>query len=287
MDPWLLVPAVVLSLAALAGAQVTARLHPAVTVRALTILTAAAAVAWLSWALLVIGDLVLELAPFSQASRVGQVILLHDPAPRWLAVTASIWVIWSACRVGADEWRRHRLHAALPGTAGIVMVDADDFVGLAVPGRSARIVLSNAAMAACTYPERAVVVAHEWAHLRHHHSRYVRIVAASATVCPWLRCAERSVRFSVERWADEDAAVVVQDRHVVARTIARLALDAGGDRAALPFTHGDTAARARAMLAPAPVTPDIAARSIVAGAGATATGIAGSGLQLHHAIGVL
>lgn len=287
MEPWLVLSAVMLSAAALAGPRATAQLHPAVTVRALTILTTAAAIAWVSWGLLVIGALVLDIAPLSEASRVGQLISLHEPAPRWLAAAAGAWAIWSACRVGAGERRRHSLHTSLPGTAGIVMIEADDFVGIAVPGRSARIVLSKSAMESCTSSERAVVIAHEWAHLRHHHSRYVRVVVASATVCPWLRPVESAVRFSVERWADEDTALVLQDRLLVARTIARLALDVGGNRTALPFTHGDTSARARAMLAPAPVTPDIAARGIVAGAGATATGIAGSGLQLHHAIGVL
>lgn len=288
MDLWLLIPSTILTLAVLVGTRATGHLHPAVSVRALTVTSAAAAISCLAWAGLVVAGLVVEVGPLAHHdSSLERLVATHNAAPAWAGAVVGTWTLWSAIRVVAVERARRELHRSLPGSAGIVMADSADFVGVAVPGRQARIVLSRPALAGCSRAERSVVVAHEWSHLSGHHAWYARAVGAAATLCPWLRPVERSVRFSIERWADEDAAAAVGDRRLVARTIARLALSSAGDRATLAFTHGDAAARARAMLSPPPVTPTFAAHGIVAGTSAAATSIAGSGLQLHHAIGVL
>ena len=66
-----------------------------------------------------------------------------------------------------------------------------------------------------------------------------------------------AIRRAVERWADEDAAIRVADRKLVARTIARTALlqhdrSRSGPRLAQAATGGDVPQRARALLEPPP-----------------------------------
>ena len=65
-----------------------------------------------------------------------------------------------------------------------------------------------------------------------------------------------AVRRAVERWADEDAARVVGDRGLVARSLARTALLVNAP-AAVPVaaaSGGDVGDRVRAMLGPPPRT---------------------------------
>ncbi len=76
----------------------------------------------------------------------------------------------------------------------------------------------------CPPPERRVLLAHEAAHLRHHHHVYLQLVELSAAANPLLRPLASSVRIGVERWADEDAAAAVGDRTLTARALARASL---------------------------------------------------------------
>lgn len=286
MNIWLLLPSIVLTIAALGTPSLTRRLHPALSVRVLTVLMGSTAAATAAWALIVVSDLIIQVGPPpGRESTIGKLITAHHPAPRWIATLVLASVLCAAVRIIAHEWNRRALHRTLPGTQGIVMTDISGFVGLAVPGRSSRIVLSRPALDGCTRAEQSVVVAHEWAHLRYRHSWYIRTVTIAATACPWLRPIERRVRFLIERWADEEAATSVRDRSLVARTIAKLALRPTTDGITIAFTHGDAAARARAMLEAAPDHPHLVTRITIASTSAAATSIAGSSLHLHHAIG--
>ena len=117
-------------------------------------------------------------------------------------------------------------------------------------------------MAALPAGERAVLLAHEAAHLRHHHHVYVQLVELSAAANPMLRPLVEAVRAGVERWADEDAATVVGDRALTARAVARATLarhtttsaatTAGAPVWALRMAAGTAVARTQALLAPAP-----------------------------------
>lgn len=288
MDLWLLLPSFVLSIAALFAGRSSTWIHPSVTARATTVVTVAAAGACTAWAGLVFSDLVLDLGPsVDRDAALARLVLAHDRAPTWLGIAAGLWIGSAIVRIASVEIRGWLLHRSLPGSDGVVMTDASGFVAVAVPGRRSRIVMSTSAVSGCTPEERTVVIAHEWAHLRWHHARYARAARIAATLCPWLRPVERHIRFAIERWADEDAAVAVNDRRLVARTIAQLALRASPQAATLGFSVGDAAARARAMLGPPPGTPPLAANAILAGASAAATGITGSSLQLHHAVSLL
>jgi hypothetical protein len=79
-------------------------------------------------------------------------------------------------------------------------------------------------LAALSSAERQALLAHERAHLRSGHHWFIAAAQLAAAANPLLRPLARAVAFTVERWADEDAARVCGDRRLVARTIARAAL---------------------------------------------------------------
>jgi hypothetical protein len=111
-------------------------------------------------------------------------------------------------------------------------------------------VVSQAMLDALSREERLVLFAHERAHLRHGHHRYIAIADASATAIPLLRPLAASVRFACERWADEDAASVVGERQLVARAVAVAALaQAEAPRLSFGGSAG-VVARVEAMLEP-------------------------------------
>jgi hypothetical protein len=119
------------------------------------------------------------------------------------ATTAAARMIWRRARallLAAEQAR------CLPGSGELAIME-DDAVAeaFAVPGRPGRIVVSTGMLTALDPPQREALLAHERAHLRSH---------------PLAR----AVAFTIERWADEEAATACADRHMVARTIAKAAL---------------------------------------------------------------
>ncbi len=92
------------------------------------------------------------------------------------------------------------------------------------------------------------MLAHERAHRRHGHHRFIVATEVAAAMVPPLRPAARRVRFATERWADQDAAREVGDPKVVARAIARAALARRDEEgSALALLGSDVAARVEAL----------------------------------------
>jgi beta-lactamase regulating signal transducer with metallopeptidase domain len=147
-----------------------------------------------------------------------------------------------------------------PGTNGLVIVDDEEPDAYALPGLTGRVVVSTAMLRALPPDERRVLLAHEAAHLRHHHHLYVQLAELGAAANPLLRPLALAVRDGTERWADEDAAAEVGDRALAARALARAglarALASPGLRlaplATLPAVDSGVAHRALALLAPRP-----------------------------------
>jgi Zn-dependent protease with chaperone function len=145
-----------------------------------------------------------------------------------------------------------------PGVDGLVVIEDDEPDAYALPGHGGRVVVSTAMLRALPSGERRVLLAHEAAHLAHHHHLWVQAAELAAAADPLLRPAARVVRAAVERWADEVAAADVGDRALTARALARagLARAAGRRRAGLPLSlaaaDGEVADRARALLAGPP-----------------------------------
>jgi Zn-dependent protease with chaperone function len=127
-------------------------------------------------------------------------------------------------------------------------------VAFATPVRGGRVVLTTGALRALPPDERRALLAHEEAHLRHHHYWWVSAAEIAATMCPPFRATARRVGEAAERWADEDAAVAVGDRRVVARALARTALYGSVPRpsGAVSAAGGPMVVRVQAMLDPPP-----------------------------------
>ncbi len=77
-----------------------------------------------------------------------------------------------------------------------------------VDGPDPQIVLSTGLVASLADDQLAAVVAHERAHIRHGHGRWLRAAATAASTLRWWPPAHRShriLRAAIERWADETA----------------------------------------------------------------------------------
>jgi beta-lactamase regulating signal transducer with metallopeptidase domain len=111
-----------------------------------------------------------------------------------------------------------------PIHSGLIVVDDETPTAFAVAGVPGHVVVSTAMLEALDAPERKVLLAHEAAHLRHHHHVFTQLAQLSAAANPLLRPLARVIVANTERWADEVAAQEVGSRDLVARGLARAAL---------------------------------------------------------------
>jgi hypothetical protein len=179
--------------------------------------------------------------------------------------------------------RRWRLLA--PGDRNgdaLEIVASAEAIAYAVPGDPGHVVVTTAMLRSLDAQERRVLLAHEHAHLRRGHHRYVRAVQTAAAALPLLRPLCAQIRYATERWADEDAAVAVGDRSVVARAIAAAALARTATAPAAAYAMADVAVvdRVRALLEPD--SRHVADRAAGSLAAAVAVGVAT--VQLHHLV---
>jgi beta-lactamase regulating signal transducer with metallopeptidase domain len=101
--------------------------------------------------------------------------------------------------------------------------------------------------------EQAALLAHERSHLTHRHAWWILAMDLAAAANPLLTPTGRAIRHTAKRWADEDAAHALHDRHLVARTVARAALARHHHttaQAVTAATGGDVPDRVRALLTP-------------------------------------
>ncbi|MQS15506.1 M48 family metalloprotease [Streptomyces kaniharaensis] len=197
----------------------------------------------------------------------------HDPASFSVAVLAGVLLAAVAAMAVRMLWRRARAlaraateAACLPGRDQLVVIDDPAAEAYAIPGRPGRIVVSTGMLRSLEPAEHQILLAHERAHLAHHHYLFVALAQLAAAANPLLRPLAATVTFTVERWADESAATAVGDRERVARTIGKAAIAARRTRArswipsaALgilgrlrPRGLGPVPRRVTALLAPAP-----------------------------------
>jgi hypothetical protein len=172
----------------------------------------------------------------------GGSVALVAAALLGLALTASLRFTVRRCRAIGQSFALAR---RLPGRGQVVVVDAAVAEAYAVPGKPGRIVVSSAMLNAVGFEGRAVVLAHERAHLRGHHWVFIAATSLAAVANPLLRPFVPGVEYSVERWADESAVAEVGDRALVARTVARAALaaKATGASARMPAVLGIAGSR--------------------------------------------
>lgn len=178
-------------------------------------------------------------------------------------------------------WRSTRAQAPGP----VLVVPDERAYACTLPGRGGRVVISSGLDQLLDRHERAVVLAHERAHARHRHDRYLLIADLAVAIAPVVSPLARRLRFCLERWADEQAVTACGDRRFVARTLGKVALGtdvtaAMAQRPALAFGALGVPGRVSALLAPAP-TP-MAASAYVPLALAVTGAVALAGFQIHH-----
>ncbi|SEN38709.1 M56 family metallopeptidase [Actinacidiphila rubida] len=251
----LLVSAVLAVVAPWAGR----RMAPRAGAWAMTCAAVVAAGTWLTelaiLAFTAVGQLppVAALGPWSV-----RVLAAEDPVDReFAAVCAGVVLVvlvsatvasWRRGRALVGAWRECR---GLAAGGDLAVVEDPVPTAFAVLGLPGRVVVSSGMLRVLDARERSALLAHERAHLRHRHHLFTLILHLTAVVDPALRPLERAGAFAVERWADEDAGVVVSDRPLVARAIARAALASNRARtASLGATGGPVPQRVRALLAP-------------------------------------
>jgi Zn-dependent protease with chaperone function len=248
------------------GPWLARRLPPATAVRLLTAAMLVTALAT-GFTLAVAGFLLLAQLPLLavlghwSVSVVDSREPLPDPLAGLAAVTVAVLLASAVHRAGRSG--RDLVRAALvcrrlgPAVAGLVVVDDEEPDAYALPGLGGRVVVSTAMLRALPSEERAVLLAHEAAHLTGRHHLYLQVAELAAAANPLLRPAASAVHLSVERWADEVAAGEVGNRHLAARALARAGLArAAAHRhhpaGALAGADAGVADRARALLADPP-----------------------------------
>ncbi len=196
--------------------------------------------------------------------------LLAAAAVHTLRAGHQLWLADTWCRrLGPDDGRP-------------VVLDDVEPRAFAVAGLRGRVVVTTAMVAALSSAERAALLAHERAHLRHRHHVWIQLAEVSAVANPALRRVPGVVRLMAERWADEDAARSTGDRRTTAEAIGHAALATTGPRrpptAALAATGGDVPHRVQALLhsphhrwsAPAAALVSVLAVAVLVLAGTTA-----------------
>jgi beta-lactamase regulating signal transducer with metallopeptidase domain len=93
-----------------------------------------------------------------------------------------------------------------------------------VPGWPCRIVITQGMLAALSSGERDVLLAHERSHAQGSHYLFTSVARLAAAANPLLRPVAAQAGYTVERWADERAAIQAGDRTLAARAIAHAAL---------------------------------------------------------------
>ncbi len=179
-----------------------------------------------------------------------------------------------------------RLHRRLRGGSGTIEVaeHATPFA-YTMPGATGDIVISTGLLAILEPDEQAVVIAHERAHALHRHDRFLLASRMAELLVPFLRPLCRRLTFSLERWADEAAAAECGDRHLVARTLGKVALTRAAPTSAMAFAGLGVAGRVDALLA---VSPQRSRPLLVAMLAVGSIAVAGFGvIQLHHLASII
>ena len=207
----------------------------------------------------------------------ARAIGVHGSVPPWIGLPVLGLLGTGAVRTVrlVRDHRQLRLHAPHP----VQIAESAKPYAVTLPGRAGQIVISTAMIDLLDDDERGIVLAHEAAHARYRHDRYLLIAELAAAAVPPLRALARRVNYSIERWADEAAAAACGDRKLVAITLGKVALQTQPSTVA-GFAGLGVAARMTALLAPPVPLPG--RHHIVTLWAALAVAAGFSLYQLHH-----
>jgi Zn-dependent protease with chaperone function len=226
-------PLIVPVLAALGARPVAERLPPRTAAWLLTLSAVVLAAATGAVLGLLALAAAMRLPAFASLGKLSaQAMGRVDPLPvQWGLIAAGLLAA-AALNVVRATWLRtaalveaHREAGRLSGDGRLLVIVEDDRAdAYAVPGRPARIVVTSGMLDSLTEAEREVLLAHERAHISARHYLFAAAARLSAAANPLLRPLAAAVSYSLERWADEQAALVTGSRPLAARAIAKAAL---------------------------------------------------------------
>lgn len=208
---------------------------------------------------------------------------VHQRVPWWVGLPTLLLSTIGTVRAVKVLRSHRRLREDHPGS--IEIAGHDRPFAFTLPGRGGHIVLSSGLIELLDDDEQDVVLAHEGAHARHRHDRYLLVAQLAAAAIPFLRPLTSRLLFSIERWADEVAVKACGDRRFVARTLGKVALHGITPVGALSFAGLGVPARVAALLAPAAATP----RAPIVVAMWSSIGFTGvlAAFQIHHLAGLI
>ncbi|MEU3567285.1 M56 family metallopeptidase [Kitasatospora sp. NPDC036755] len=198
-----------------------------------------------------------------------------------LLLPIGVTLLWPAAwfvTVAVSARRRRRRHAALLDLVGrpapelrAVILDHAVPAAYCLPGRSARVVLTSAAVQSLTTDQLQALLAHERAHLTGHHHLLTAATEAFDRACrivPLARAARESTAVLLEMVCDDRAARVTSPR---ALAVAMCEVATGGTPRSAFAAGGDAVlVRMRRLLRPrAPLHPATRFAILLLGVGAT------------------
>ena len=279
MAPSLIAPLVAATLLALVVTSVHRLLPPVFAARlvALTVAVVVVATAPTVW-LVSLGYLAHTPLLGGEFLWCAKALGFHQPVSAWLGLPAVAAAGLGAVRSARVLRSHRRFRHDRPGR--IEIAGDERAFAYTLPGAGGRLVLSSGLVELLDDRETAVVIAHEQAHARFRHDRYLLLAQLAAAISPVLRPASSRLRYSLERWADETAVERCGDRRRVARTLAKVALVGPVPTGALAVAGLGVPARVAALLAPRRQRPSPAGE-VVLSAAMAATAVL-TVVQLHH-----
>ncbi|HWG65095.1 MAG TPA: M48 family metalloprotease [Streptosporangiaceae bacterium] len=228
----LYLPLVIPAIAGMAARPLASLLEPRQATWLLTVATVALA-GCSTAALVLLAAYAAAKAPFlAHAGGYSRPIMVRgDPVSAVAGALAALALASAAVAVGVMFHNRaralaesYRRAAGLHADDGIVVVPGEAIEAYALPGWPGRIVVSGRLLDRLDTRRRDALIAHEQAHLAARHHLFTTVTRLAAAANPLLLPVARSVEYTVERWADERAAIVTGDRRLVAETIGQVAL---------------------------------------------------------------
>lgn len=160
---------------------------------------------------------------------------------------AVVLIVVGAARVTLYLRTEHMVTRRIPRGHALLILDDPEPVAFAAHVDDGVVVVSQGLLDSLDADEQRAVLAHEQAHLRCRHDRYLRAAAVASAAVPIFGRLTGAVRAAIERWADEEAARTVGDRTVVARAV--LAAAVATSPPPMPGVSGSVEGRVSALLA--------------------------------------
>jgi Zn-dependent protease with chaperone function len=224
-------PLLMPALAAAAARLLAARLEPRRATWLLTLAAVVLACCSLAALALLAAAAAARLPALAALAHYSQPVVRHrDTTSAVTGVAAALLLTGAAVAVAVVFRRRARAlaesyrRAARIDTDGVVVLPGPAIEAYALPGWPGRIMVSARLLDVLDDDGRAALLAHERSHLAARHHLFTTVAHLAAAANPLLLPVARTVDYTVERWADEHAARCTGDRHLVAATIARVAL---------------------------------------------------------------